>query len=334
MGDIHKAGTDDGWHAVIEKGGKFEPEKDRYHLYIGLFCPFAHRVNLVRHLKGLTSILPISTVLPYPKPWQFPTDDTSYPNATVDALFHSTHLSAVYFQADPAYTGRYSVPLIWDIKLNTAVSNESAEILRWLPNAFNGLLEPEKAGLDFYPEKHKGTIDVLTPFIQSYINAGVYKAGFAKTQDAYNEAIPPLFGALNFVEQLVARNGGPYVLGKELTELDIRLYATIVRFDVVYVQHFKCDLGSIRGSYPMLNNWLKGLYWGVKGFRESTDWKHIKENYTKSHADINPLAITPLGPYPHIEEGYEKEWTKVKPGSIEHPQVLEWQKKFEQEIKL
>jgi putative glutathione S-transferase len=135
----------------------------------------------------------------------------------------------------------------------------------------------------------------------------------------------PVFGALNKLEKIVYKHGGPYVLGSDLTELDIMLYPTLIRFDVVYHQHFKTNLGSIRHDYPILNNWLKNLYWNVPGFQESTNFKHIKENYTKSHADINPKAITPLGPFPNIEEGCEQDILKLKPGGVKLQAVLDYE---------
>ncbi|PSN60086.1 hypothetical protein BS50DRAFT_218657 [Corynespora cassiicola Philippines] len=329
--EIHKYGTDDGWHGVIEEGGEFPPEEGRYHLYIGLFCPFAHRVNLVRHLKHLQDKISISVVRPYPKGtegWRFPSSNDEYPAATIDHLFNSKLFQEVYFRDDPAYKGRYSVPLLWDKKTNRIVNNESLEMLRWLPSAFNSLLGPQDGAIDFYPSHLRATIDSVSTWLKPNINAGVYRAGFARTQEDYEAAIPPLFGALNKLEKLIAENGGPYVLGKELTELDLLAYPTIVRFDVVYVQHFKTNLGTIRHEYPVLNNWLKNLYFNVEGFKESVDFKHIKENYTKSHSDINPLAITPLGPYPEVEEGYEADWSKLKPGQVKHPLVLEAQSKL------
>ncbi|KAF2793976.1 hypothetical protein K505DRAFT_243138 [Melanomma pulvis-pyrius CBS 109.77] len=329
--EIHKVGTDDGWHGVIEEGGQFPPEKGRYHLYIGLFCPFAHRANLVRHIKHLTDIITLSVVRPYPKldgGWRFPATDDEYPGATVDHLFGSKFLSEVYFRDDIGYKGKYSVPLLWDKKEGRIVNNESAELLRWLPTAFNSLLEPAIASIDLYPSSLRPQIDSATPWIQGLINFGVYRAGFAPTQSDYEAGVIPLFAALNKLEALVAKNGGPFILGKELTELDIRVYATIIRFDVVYVQHFKTNLGTVRHDYPVLNNWLKGVFWKIGGFKESTDFKHIKENYTKSHPDINPLAITPLGPFPEVEDGYEEDWSKLRVGEVRYPAVLDAQKKL------
>ncbi|OCK79955.1 glutathione S-transferase [Lepidopterella palustris CBS 459.81] len=332
---IHKVGTADGWHGVIKPDGEFPPEKGRYHLYIGLFCPFAHRANLVRYIKGLTDIIDISIVKPYPKGddkgwpgWTFPKTNDEYPNATVDKLFGSEYLHELYFKADKEYKGRYSVPLLWDKKTGTIVNNESAELLRWLPTAFNSLIPEELASIDLYPESLRSEIDSISEWVQRDLNTGVYKAGFAITQEGYDEGIIPVFGALNKLEELVAKNGGPFILGKTMTELDIRAYTTMVRFDTVYVQHFKCNLGTIRHDYPVLNNWLKNMYWNVRGCKESTDFKHIKENYTKSHRDINPHAITPMGPYPNVEEDVEKDLSKLRVGSVNLPAVLEYESKL------
>ncbi|KAJ5539400.1 hypothetical protein N7513_007732 [Penicillium frequentans] len=328
---IHDPATADGWHGVIPSA-QFPAEKGRYHLYIGLFCPFAHRANFVRHLKGLADFIDISIVKPYPKGdangwpgWRFPSSDDEYPGSTVDHLFGEDYLHKVYFRADPEYKGRYSVPLLWDTKTGTAVCNESAELLRWLPTAFNELLPPKLASIDLYPSHLRTKIDTISTWMQSDVNTGVYKAGFAPSQEVYDKNVIPVFGALNKLENIVAQHGGPFVLGKEMTELDVRLYATLIRFDTVYVQHFKCNLGTIRHDYPVLNNWLKGVYWDVEAAQASTDFKHIKENYTKSHLDINPKAITPMGPFPDVEDGVERDWTRLIPGGVKHPAVLAYQ---------
>ena len=162
--------------------------------------------------------------------------------------------------------------------------------------------------------------------MQRDLNTGVYKAGFANDQEGYDKNVVPVFASLNKLEKIVAKNGGPYALGASLTEVDLRLYPTLIRFDTVYVQHFKCNLGTIRHDYPQLNNWMKHLYHSVDAFRDTTDFKHIKENYTKSHHDINPKAITPLGPYPNIEEGYETDISKIRIGGVNMPEVLEAEK--------
>lgn len=185
----------------------------------------------------------------------------------------------LYFRDDPSYKGKYSVPLLWDKKTNRIVNNESAEILRWLPRAFDSVSQNETAkDLDFYPSLLRAQIDDIGPWLTSLICSGVYKAGFVRTQEDYEKNVIPLFAALNKLEALLHANGGPYILGDTITELDLLAYPTIVRFDTVYVQHFKTNLGMIRHDYPVLNNWLKNLYWNVEGFRETTNFQHIKEN--------------------------------------------------------
>ncbi|KAL7893363.1 glutathione S-transferase [Trichoderma sp. SZMC 28014] len=333
MAVVHASPTDS-WHGVIKPESQFPPEAARYHLYVGLFCPFAHRVLLVRYLKGLESLVDVSVVMPYPKGnggragWRFPTSNDEYAGATVDKLFGSKDIHELYFKADPGYEGTsYSVPVLWDTKEGTIVNNESAELLRWLPTAFEDILPKEghKYELDLYPAQLRSQINEISEWMQRDLNSGVYKAGFAETQEAYDENVPVVFAALNHLESVIHRNGGPYILGSHLTELDIRAYTTIIRFDAIYVQHFKCNLGTIRANYPVIHEWLKNLYWNVEGFRETTDFKHIKENYTKSHTKINPLAITPLGPYPEVEEGINLNFAELKPGSVRHPVVLERQ---------
>lgn len=318
----------------------------------GLFCPFAHRANLIRHLKpGLADLLPITIVKPYPKGdangwpgWAFPQDTNEYPGATPDPLYGAKYLHELYFKADPAYKGRYSVPMLWDTHTQTIVNNESAELLRDLQTCFDELLPAAKqdghdatsasssheGGPWLYPVHLRAEIDAITEWMQRDLNTGVYKAGFAETQEDYDAAVPAVFAALNKLEKMIAHNGGPFILGQDMTELDVRAYATVVRFDTVYVQHFKCNLGTIRHDYPQINNWLKNLYWNVKGFKESTDFRHIKENYTKSHAGINPRAITPMGPWPEVEgpEGYERDVSKVAVGGVKMPLVLGLEEKL------
>ena len=205
---------------------------------------------------------------------------------------------------------------------------ESAELLRDLQTAFNDLLPEDKASLTLYPEHLRKTIDKIADWIGNDLNTGVYKAGFAPDQATYEKNLPPVFGALNALEKIIHRNGGPYILGQHMTELDVRVYSTLIRFDTIYVQHFKCNLGMIRREYPVLHNWLKGMYWRHSEYRDTTDFKHIKENYSKSHYDVNPKAITPWGPWPHIEEGYEEDWSIIRPGGVDMPEVLEAEKKL------
>ena len=193
--------------------------------------------------------------------------------------------SLIIHRANPNYAGRYSVPVLWDKVTATIVCNESAEMLRWLPDAFNDLSPPALARLSLYPEDLREQIDAMSVWLQRDLNAGVYKAGFAASQASYDANVVPVFAALNRCEKILASHRGPFVLGERLTELDVRLYCTVVRFDAVYVQHFKCNLCMVRDGYPHLRAWVGNLYFNVKGFRESTDFRHVKENYTKSHGE-------------------------------------------------
>lgn len=309
--------------------------------YIGLFCPFAHRANLVIHLQQLEKYAGIKTsiVKPYPKGndqgwpgWQFNVDgEPPYEGATVDKLFGSKYMHELYFKADKNYKGRYSVPVLWDTKMGTIVNNESLELLRDLPAAFESLLPKDLAQITLYPQDLRADIDRIGEWMQRDLNTGVYKTGFAKDQEGYEKNLPAVFAALNKLEKVAHASGGPFILGKHMTELDVRAFATLIRFDTVYVQHFKCNLGMIRYSYPVLQNWLLNIYWNVPAFKDTTDFRHIKENYTKSHADINPLAITPVGPWPNIDsvKRYESDWSKLQPGSIDMPEVLDYEKKLE-----
>jgi putative glutathione S-transferase len=328
-------GPEDSFHGKITTDGPFTPDKGRYHLYIGLFCPFAHRANLVLHQKRLNEYadIGVSVVRPYPKGsegWRFNTHGTTpYEDATEEPFYGAKFLHELYFKVDPDYKGKYTVPVLWDKKLETIVNNESHELLRDLQTAFNSILPERLANLTLYPEKHRPAIDRIEKWMQSDLNTGVYKAGFAPDQEVYEKNLPSSFAALNKLEKLAASNGGPYLLGKEMTELDIRAFATIVRFDTVYVQHFKCNLGTIRHDHPVLNNWLKNLYHNHPEFKDTTNFRHIKENYTKAHVDINPKMITPVGPWPHVEEGYEEDWSKLRAGGVNMPEVLERVKELE-----
>lgn len=237
----HLAGSTQSWHGIIAPEGPFKPEKGRYHLYIGLFCPFAHRANLVRHLYNLQDTISVSVVKPYPKGdergwpgWQFPSSDDEYPNATVDHLFSSKYLHEVYFKADAKYPGRYSVPVLWDKSTATIVNNESAELMRWLQAAFQDVVETGRLKFELYPEALRGAIDQVSDWMQRDLNSGVYKAGFASSQEDYDREVLPVFAALNRLEKMLSENGGPYLLGVNLTELDVRAYCTVVRFDTVY----------------------------------------------------------------------------------------------------
>ena len=243
-------------------------------------------------MKGLTDIIDISIVKPYPKGddkgwpgWKFPTSEDPYEGSTEDNLFRSKYLHEVYFRDNKDYKGRYSVPVLWDKKTNRLVNNESLEILRNFNTGWNSILPEEYKKVDLYPEIVRKEIDEVGQWMQADLNTGVYKAGFAPNQATYDKNVVPVFRALNRLEEMLSKNGGPYLLGLQLTELDLRLYPTLIRFDTVYVQHFKCNLGTIRHDYPILNEWMKNLYCNVPGFKETTDFRHIKENVS-SHLSL------------------------------------------------
>lgn len=265
-----------------DAGAKFPAEMGRYHLYVSLACPWAHRTLIVRELKGLHEIIPISVVHweMLEGGWRFIQDEESCAGATKDQLYGSSHLKDLYFKADKEYSGRYTVPTLWDSKSETIVSNESSDIIRMFYNAFDDLIDQKYKGVTYYPTELTKDIDAINEWVYNTVNNGVYKSGFATTQEAYEANVVPLFDSLNKIEKILGE-GGPYLLGKDLTEADIRLFPTIVRFDPVYVQHFKCDLGTIRHNYPYINKWLKNLYWGNDAFKLTTNFEHIKKHYTK-----------------------------------------------------
>ena len=321
MADGNHPPTDGSWRHQLGSD-EFPVEPDRYHLYVGLFCPFAHRVIVTRELKGLQQFLPMSIVKAYPKDdggWRFPATDDEYPGSTIDHLFRSKFLHDVYFKSDKDYKGKYSVPMLWDKKTNQIVNNESEDIMRMLNTAFNDLLPQGslRRELNFYPSSLKSQINEISSWMMPDLNSGVYRAGFADNQEDYEKSCIVVFKTLDRLESMLAEHKGPYVLpGPSMTEIDIKLYTTLVRFDAVYQQHFKLMVRSIRHGYPRLNRWLKNIYWNVPGVKETTDFKHIKENYTKSHKGVNPLGITPLGPEPHVEHWTDED-EKWKRGAEE-----------------
>lgn len=293
-------------------GAKFGPEVGRYHLYVSLACPWAHRTLAGRALKGLNQIIPISIVNWHldQNGWRFINDEElaktqegSVEYGTVDHVNSFKRLKEVYLKADPQYNGRISVPVLWDKKLSTIVNNESSEILRMFNSEFNELLPKKYSEVDLYPSELRKEIDELNGWIYENINSGVYKTGFATKQEVYDKQVVNVFKHLDRVEDVLKKNaekGEEYLVGNVLTEADVRLYTTIVRFDPVYHQHFKCNIRMIRHDYPHLHKWLRKLYWTVPEFQETTNFEHIKYHYTKSHAQVNPLGITPLGPLPNI----------------------------------
>ena len=278
--------TPDGSAGPSGKEG-FKAEAGRYHLYVSLACPWAHRTLIFRKLKRLEDLISVSVVDPLmlEKGWEFKVGD----GATGDPLFGAKALSDIYVKADPHYSGRVTVPVLWDKKTNTIVSNESAEIIRMFNSAFDALTG---STTDFYPQDLRGEIDDLNALIYDTVNNGVYKAGFATAQDAYSESVLKLFETLDMLEDRLGK--GRYLFGDRLTEADWRLFTTLVRFDPVYVGHFKCNIRRI-ADYPNLSGYLADLYQqpGVAG---TCNLFHIKHHYYESHKTINPTGIVPVGP--------------------------------------
>ncbi|KAK9378811.1 glutathione S-transferase [Kockiozyma suomiensis] len=281
---------------------EFPAEKGRYHLYISWACPWAHRTAIVRKLKGLEDIISFSAVDWYlgDLGWKFSSPEET-PGANLDPLFNYSHLRELYFRVNPDYEGRFTVPVLWDKKTNSLVNNESSEIIRMLYTEFDDLIDEKYKSVTFLPDDLKAEIDEMNEWVYDTINNGVYKSGFATKQEAYESHVIKVFESLDKLEAILGKSAGPYLFGDRLTEADIRLYPTIVRFDPVYVQHFKCNIGTIRYNYPNINKWLKHLYWDIPAFKDTTNFEHIKKHYTKSHKQINPYSITPLGPIPDIE---------------------------------
>ncbi|KAH8113795.1 glutathione S-transferase [Phellopilus nigrolimitatus] len=281
---------------TIEKGGKFEPEKDRYHLYVAFSCPWAHRTLITRKLKGLEDVISVSVVTPRMDSdgWPFANVDP-FPGADVDTLNHANHIKDLYFKSEPSFEGS-SCSLGQEVR--KIVNNESSEIIRILNTAFNDFISPEKAAIDLYPKQLRAEIDNLNEWVYNGINNGVYKAGFATTQGAYEKAVTLVFDSLDRLEPLLA--GKDFLIGGHLTEADVRLYVTIVRFDIAYFGQFKCNVRSIRAGYPNIHRWLRKLYWTNSAFESTTNFDHIKTGYY-SIAASNPTRIVPIGPIPNIE---------------------------------
>jgi len=284
----------------VAKGGQFTPEKGRYHLYVSYACPWAHRTLILRELKGLHDIISLSVVSPHmgANGWPFATAD-EFPGATPDHVNNAQHVKDLYLGVDPDYGGRFTVPILWDKQTKTIVNNESSEIIRVFNSEFNDIVSPEHAKLDLYPQELRKEIDEVNSWVYDTVNNGVYKSGFATTQTAYEAAVKPLFDSLDRLEKML--EGKEYLIGNQLTEADVRLYTTIVRFDPVYHGHFKCNFRTIRGGYPNLNRWMKNLYWKNDAFKSTTEFNHIKTHYYWSHTTINPTRIVPKGPVPVIE---------------------------------
>jgi putative glutathione S-transferase len=278
--------TSDGSPGPSGEGG-FKAESGRYHLYISLACPWAHRTLIFRALKKLENAISLSVVhwLMGKEGWTFDEGASVIP----DPVLGARRLYEIYLCSDPSYTGRVSVPVLWDKQRNVIVSNESSEIIRMLNSAFDAV---GGAPGDFYPADLRETIDPLNARIYDTVNNGVYKAGFATTQGAYEEAVRSLFASLDTLEERLAKQR--YLCGARLTEADWRLFTTLVRFDPVYVGHFKCNLKRLI-DYPNLWGFARELY-QYPGVSDTVNFTHIKRHYYQSHNQINPTGIVPLGP--------------------------------------
>ena len=276
---------------------EFPPEAGRYHLYVSLACPWASRAVIYRQLKGLEDAIPMTIVDPVrdARGWRFFDDDP-------DPVNGFEYLEDAYRLADPDFSDRVTVPLLWDTKTNRPVSNESSEIIRMLNSEFNEFAT--NPDLDLYPEAHRDVIDEINERVYNSVNNGVYRAGFATTQEAYEEAFDELFETLDWLDGLLAERR--YLTGDQITEADWRLFVTLVRFDPVYVGHFKCNLRRI-ADYPNLSGYLRDLY-QQPGIAETVNLDHIKRHYYVTHPQINPTGVVPKGPEldldtPHGREG-------------------------------
>ena len=291
--------TADGAPGPTGDGG-FKAEAGRYHLYVSLACPWAHRTLIFRKLKKLEDAISVSVVHPLmlEQGWEFRPEDDA--DATADPLFDAKTLWQVYVNADPHYSGRVTVPVLWDKQKNTIVSNESAEIIRMFNAAFDGLTG---STADFCPADLLPEIDEINRLVYDSVNNGVYKAGFATTQDAYAQNVTTLFETLDRLDERLARQR--YLVGNRLTEADWRLFTTLVRFDAVYVGHFKCNIRRI-ADYRSLSAYLRDLY-QVSGIAETVNMRHIKEHYYRSHKTINPTGVVPLGPQLDLDAPHGRE---------------------------
>lgn len=290
--------TADGSAGPSGEGG-FKAEPGRYHLYVSLACPWAHRTLIFRALKGLENTISVSIVHWFmgDQGWTFTPEDGSTPDTVNGAAF----LHEVYTTADPGYSGRVSVPALWDKEARTIVSNESSEIIRMFNSAFDGV---GALPGDYYPEALRPEIDEINDRIYGTVNNGVYRSGFATAQDAYEEAVVPLFETLDWLEDRLGSQR--YLTGSAVTEADWRLFPTLVRFDPVYFGHFKCNLRRI-ADYPSLSGYVRDLY-QHPGIAETVDFLHIKNHYYGSHEKVNPTRIVPMGPDVDYTTPHDRDW--------------------------
>jgi putative glutathione S-transferase len=280
----------------------------RYHLYVSLACPWAHRTLIFRALKGLDNAISVSIVDPLmlDDGWAF----SDFPGCVPDTVNRARYLREVYTKADPRYSGRVTVPVLWDRETGTIVNNESSEIIRMLNSEFEDVARLHE---DYYPQPLRAEIDAVNRLVYENVNNGVYRCGFATTQEAYEIAFDALFSALGELEARLDRSR--YLAGDRLTEADWRLFPTLVRFDAVYYGHFKCNLRRL-GDYPNLSNYVRDLY-QVPGVAETVDMAHIKRHYYASHRHINPTGIVPKGPEIDFLAPHDRSRKFARPRKVE-----------------
>ncbi|MEQ8290843.1 MAG: glutathione S-transferase family protein [Roseovarius sp.] len=284
--------TADGSAGPSGEGG-FPAASGRYHLYVSYACPWAHRTLVFHKLKGLEDHIGVSVVHPdmLSEGWELRDD---YPGATGDRLYGLPYLRELYLKADPQISGRVTVPVLWDTERETIVSNESAEIIRMFNSAFDEITGNTD---DYWPEALRDDIEPVNDRIYDTVNNGVYQAGFATSQEAYDEAVHPLFDSLDWLENRLSENR--YLMGETITEADWRLFTTLVRFDLVYHTHFKCNRNRIM-DFPNLWGYLRELYqW--PGVKDTVNFDHITRHYHMSHRTINPYGIVPINPNPDFD---------------------------------
>ncbi|MBI1424476.1 MAG: glutathione S-transferase family protein [Gammaproteobacteria bacterium] len=275
----------------------FKAEPGRYHLYVSYACPWAHRTLIFRKLKQLDDVISVSVVHPHmdAKGWDF----HDYPGATGDSLYGAEYMHELYSRADPDYSGIVTVPVLWDKHQHTIVNNESSEIIRMLNSAFDAWGD---TSVDLYPQTLRGAIDTINQQVYDGVNNRVYQVGFAQTQSAYEHNVDSLFATLDDLDNRLSRQR--YLTGERITEADWRLFPTLIRFDAVYVGHFKCNLRRI-ADYPNLFNYLLELYqW--PGIAETVNFDHIKQHYYYSHPEINPTRIVPKGPLQDLGQAHNR----------------------------
>lgn len=281
--------TPDGSPGSTGEGG-FKAEADRYHLYVALICPWASRTLMARTLKGLEDVISVTVLDPRltEKVWQFGGKPDSLPGTNTDPFYEAEYLYEVYLQANPNYTGQITVPVLWDKQRKTIVNNESSEIIRMLNNGFGELAVPD---IDLYPQELQREIDVVNDRLYDHFNNGVYRAGFATTQTAYEKATREVVDSLDYLEQRLERQ--EYLVGNRLTEADIRAFVTLIRFDLAYYGLFKINMRQVR-DYPNLLAYIQRIY-QLKGIQETVNANHIKAGYYSIKA-LNPTGLVPIGP--------------------------------------